>query len=137
MKKTIIYLLLILGIVLFAKLTNGQTLSPVKYEEKRDTLDVWIDKLVQVESGGRADIKILDSNNRYSYGCLQFQMETFRRNVRHFGLILNAEDGELENWIYDCPFQKALAKMMILEDPRAISNWQNSLPKIKIGRAHV
>jgi len=110
----------------------AQTLSPIKYDViVKDPLSKWIDKLSIVESGGRPGIKILDSNNKYSYGCMQFQMDTFRSYVRKYDLLPEAEDLELENWIYDCEFQKYLAHRMISEDPRNINHWKNSLPKIK------
>ena len=34
-------------------------------------------KLAEIESGLDPNIKVLDTNNRYSYGLLNFQMETY------------------------------------------------------------
>jgi len=33
----------------------------------------FLSALAQVESNGRTDLKVLDTNGRYSYGCLQIQ----------------------------------------------------------------
>ncbi len=41
------------------------------------TLSSWLEILADKESGNRADIRVLDTNGKYSYGCLQFQMETW------------------------------------------------------------
>lgn len=98
-----------------------------------DALDAWLTKLVKKESEGREHIKILDHNNQYSYGCLQFQMATFRSYVRRYDLLTNTEDGELENMIYDCDFQKVIARKMIEEDYSNWRNWYTSVTKSKVG----
>ncbi len=98
-----------------------------------DVLDIWLDKLAAKESEGRSHIKILDHNNRYSYGCLQFQMETFRSYTRKYDLLLNTEDSELENMIYDCDFQKTLARKMIEDDRSNWRNWYTSVSVKKLG----
>lgn len=96
--------------------------------QARDALDQWIDHLAQKESDGKTNIKILDHNNRYSYGCLQFQMQTFKSYIRKYNLLPDTEDKELENMIYDCAFQKTLAKAMIVDD---YSNWRNWYTSVK------
>lgn len=87
-----------------------------------DPLGAWLNRLVSKESEGKTHIKVLDHNNRYSYGCLQFQMATFKSYIRKYDLLPEAEDKELENMIYDCDFQKTLARKMIEDD---YSNWKN------------
>lgn len=101
--------------------------QPASIATQQDKLDVWLNKLIQVESGGKADIKVLDSNNRYSYGVLQFQMATFKGYVKQYNLLPYAEDREIENSIYDCDLQKALAKRMIQEDYNNWKHWYNSV----------
>lgn len=100
------------------------TATATTYE--KDSLDVWIERLILVESGGRADIKILDTNNKYSYGCLQFQEETWKYQMQKFSLRPYAESQELMNEIYDCSLQKTLAKEMILGDYGNWRHWLNS-----------
>jgi len=82
-------------------------------------LDVWLDRLAYQESHGRENIKILDVNDQYSYGCLQFQEGTFRKYGMKYGLI--SEDASIESIIYDCGLQKKIAKFMLSED---YSNWR-------------
>lgn len=98
-------------------------------KDVRTPLDRWIDKLVEYESHGRTQIKILDHNGYYSYGCLQFQMPTFKAYVERYGLLPEAEDSELQNMIYDCDFQKSLTKRMIQEDS---ANWQHWYTSVAI-----
>jgi hypothetical protein len=105
---------------ILASVVNGQ--SGVSAIQGKDKLDIWIDRLALKESEGNAHIKILDHNNQYSYGCLQFQMATFESYVHKYNLLPEAEDKELLNMIYDCDFQKTLAKTMIEDD---YSNWRN------------
>jgi hypothetical protein len=86
------------------------------------SLDVWINKLAEAESGNRARIKILDVNGRYSYGCLQFQMATFKAYSTRYGLV---DPDAITSWdeqIYNCQLQKQIAKRMIQEKP---SNWRH------------
>lgn len=85
-------------------------------------LDLWLGKLATAESGNRANIKVLDVNGRYSYGCLQFQMATFKSYSQRYGL---ADPATVTSWdalIYNCDFQKQVAKRMIQEKP---GNWRH------------
>lgn len=111
--------------------TNQIAVDPI--ERKADKLDAWIDSLVAKESEGKAHIKILDHNDRYSYGCLQFQMETFESYIKRYNLLPYAEYSELENMIYDCDFQKLLTRKMIEENPENWRHWYTSVAKRGLG----
>ncbi len=107
--------------------------SPASVAQARpDALGNWLNKLAIKESEGKNHLKMLDHNNQYSYGCLQFQMQTFKSYIRKYGLLQDAEDAELENMIYDCDFQKILARTMIQDDYTNWRNWYTSATK-KIG----
>lgn len=106
--------------------------APEASQTKLDPLGAWINKLAHKESEGKTHVKILDHNNQYSYGCLQFQMATFKSYVHKYDLLPEAEDKELENMIYDCDFQKILARAMIEDDYTNWRNWYTSVTK-KIG----
>lgn len=93
-----------------------------------DKLNQWLDKLIQTESQGRTDIKILDVNDRYSYGCLQFQMPTFVAYGHKYGILSgNESNSNLESLIMDCSIQRAIARHMILDDTSNWRNWYNSV----------
>ena len=89
-----------------------------------DPLSEWLDGLIQKESSGREDIVILDVNNKYSYGCLQFQMTTFIDYTTQF---------DLHGDIMDCGFQKLLAYQMIIDDHGNWRHWRTSVVKRKLG----
>lgn len=89
-------------------------------------LDAWIDGLIQKESSGKTNIKILDTNNRYSYGCLQFQMPTFIAYGKKYGIISGTE-ANLESLIMSCSLQRAIAKKMILDDSDNWRHWYHSV----------
>lgn len=89
-------------------------------------LDAWINGLIQKESSGQTNIKILDTNNRYSYGCLQFQMPTFIAYGKRYGFISGTE-ANLESLIMSCSLQKAIAKKMILDDSDNWRHWYHSV----------
>ncbi len=112
---------------------NPTQIAIAPVERKLDKLDAWIDSLVAKESEGKSHIKILDHNDRYSYGCLQFQMETFESYIKRYDLLPHAEDSELENMIYDCDFQKLLTRKMIEEDPENWRHWYTSVAKRGLG----
>jgi len=82
-------------------------------------IDIWLAKLAFQESAGKHDIKVLDVNGKYSYGCLQFQEGTFRKYGVKYGLITPSTP--VESKIYDCELQKKIAKLMLAED---YSNWR-------------
>jgi hypothetical protein len=88
----------------------------------RTSLDAWIDKLAEKESGNKERIKILDVNGRYSYGCLQFQMATFKSYSQRYGLVDPANVTSWEETIYNCSLQKQIAKRMLLEKS---GNWRH------------
>ena len=101
-------------------------------EVKKDALDLWIDELAEYECTGCAKdpykiIAVLDNNNKYSHGCLQFQEATWIGYVGQYDLMPHAEPHERMNRIYDCPFQKQVAKLMIEEDWNNWRHWRTSV----------
>lgn len=96
--------------------------STVTTSSVSTNLDLWIEKLAMAESNNRANIKVLDVNGRYSYGCLQFQMATFKAYTTKYGLVDPATVTNWESLIYDCALQKKTAKRIIKEKP---ANWRH------------
>ena len=89
--------------------------QPVKTEDietqeaskEPSALDAWIERLIRLESNGKNDIKVLDANGWYSYGCLQFQKPTFVAYGTRYDLFEATDD--INALIYDCDLQKELA----------------------------
>lgn len=107
--------------------TGSGEAGPSKYA----SLDAWLEKLAYYESNHRADIKVLDVNGKYSYGCLQFQEGTFRSYAIKHGLI--SRDTPTESVIYDCDLQKKLAKLMLAENPYNWQAWYTTVKKKGLG----
>ncbi len=97
-------------------------------------LDSWIEDLIQLESRGQEKLKILDVNGRYSYGCLQFQMNTFWNYGTKYGFLSDGDEDNLGILIYSCELQKEIAKAMIQERPGNWRHWYTSVAKKKLGR---
>lgn len=95
--------------------------------EKKNTLDSWLKKLVFLESEGKSNIKVLDNNGLHSFGCLQFQMSTFREFGLKYDLI--SKDDELGKVIYNCALQKKIAARMIEDN---YNNWRHWYTSVKI-----
>ncbi len=100
----------------------------VKAEEETITHQqlVWLYTLENCESRGREDIKILDSNKKYSYGVLQFQMDTFLREGKKYGLIeanLTSKEVLETKMIYDVDLQESIANRILLDGGE--SHWHN------------
>jgi hypothetical protein len=112
------------------KATPVLTMQVISVKEASQ-LDLWLEKLAQVESNGRERIKILDVNNKYSYGCLQFQEGTFRNYGVKYGLV--AKNANLESVIYDCTLQKQIAKRMIQENHILWQSWYTSVVQKNLG----
>lgn len=79
--------------------------------------DIYLSRLAQCESGGKENIKILDSNNQFSYSVYQFQMQTWKEQSAKYGLNYTEAD------IYDYAKQKYLAHLMLKDGGER--NWYN------------
>lgn len=88
-----------------------------------DKLDLWLEELAWKESNHQEKIKVLDWNGRYSYGCLQFQMGTFKAYMTQYGIVpATTPQVTWDAMIYDCKVQKSLAKLMIQDN---YLNWKH------------
>lgn len=128
--KKIFILITIVATVCFIFIAKKQTskkdvISEVEsepYSERKiDALDKWINKASEIEYGHKKEFRILDSNNRYSYGCMRFQADTFVEESMKNNMYGN---------ISDCEFQKSLAKSMILKNHKDWRHWYNTTKKI-------
>jgi hypothetical protein len=104
-----------------------------KEPRKKDSLDEWLDKLSFYESGNRQHIKVMDTNGKYSYGCLQFQEQTIRSYVQRYDLGGNWEKTEYLNIAYDCQASKEVARKMIEEDYANWKHWYNTVKRPEVG----
>jgi hypothetical protein len=126
------------GIVSPEALAMADTIRP-QFEVERGTLiveeapaiDIWLAKLAFQESAGKHNIKVLDVNGKYSYGCLQFQEGTFRNYALKYGFI--SRSTPTESRIYDCDLQKKLAKLMLAENYSNWRAWYTSAKKSSVG----
>ncbi len=92
----------------------------------------WLDRLAEEFEcpGCASNYKRIDSNGKYSYGCLQFQEATFKAAIRRNKALVGVEDNELMNYIYDCEFQKDLAEIMWQsEGASAYYHWRTSIDR--------
>jgi hypothetical protein len=96
-------------------------------------LDRWVDDLVQLESEGRTNLRIVDANGYYSYGCLQFQKRTFEKYGLMYNVITNDDLPNVKKLIYDCELQKKLAKLMIEDYYGNWRKWYTSVTKKGLG----
>ncbi len=104
--------------------------------EKIDSLDLYLNNLEEFECpncGPR--YKRVDSNGKFSYGCLQFQSATWREMVRrHDPDSEGKTDTEIHSTIYECNNQKQIAKAMFRENPKKASyHWYTTIYKKGLG----
>ena len=96
--------------------------------------EVTLILLAEEESGTQDNIRVLDVNNKYSYGRLQFQLGTFMQYGKLYGILpdeLTEAEGRL--LIHNPKVQKAIARLMI-ENGLACKpvGWYNSCKKLGI-----
>ena len=90
--------------------------------------EVWLHTLEFCESRGMENLKFLDSNDRYSYGILQFQMESFLREGKKYNILdKNITKEEAQKEIYNVGLQEQIANQMLLNGGE--SNWFNCYSK--------
>lgn len=106
--------------LLGVKATTARTSNDKIQVTPADPLDLYIERLAYAESGGRENIQIIDSNGKWSRGCLQFQDDTWKRYSAKYGIKAD---------IMDCPAQKRLARAILLE-PGGFRNWLTSAHRI-------
>ena len=95
------------------KNTASATLSALNTVEI-DKIDGIVPKLIDCESGGRVDVAVLDTNNKYSYGILQFQLDTFYSFGKKYGILdKNLTKKEALNLIMKPSLQIKIARKMI------------------------
>jgi hypothetical protein len=110
------------GLSLAPKLMTARTSNEATLTVTQpDSLDLYIEALAFQESSGKEDVVVLDTNGKYSRGCLQFQDETFRRFQAKY---------KIAGPIMDCPTQKRLARAILLGSPTGWTNWRKSVDKI-------
>jgi hypothetical protein len=91
--------------------------------------DGWIEDLSWCESQGHEGITVLDTNNKYSYGLLQFQLATFMGFGKLYGILpLEFTDNEGLLLIHNAHVQRAIAKEMLNDGLER--HWLNCVKQI-------
>jgi len=109
---------------------NLETVREVRVEPQAELTPLqeeWLSKLEQCESSGSTTIKVLDVNNKYSYGRFQFQSQTFLGYGKEYGLIATSTT-KAEPLIYDGELQKQIAHRILLDGGE--KHWYNCYNKI-------
>ena len=98
---------------------------------KVEILTPYLQDLAQCESGGRPDIKILDTNNYYSYGKYQYQLATWKKYGIEFGYFeKDISDAEARKHIYKEWLQDDMTLRIFLNYPEAWRMWYNCSKKV-------
>ena len=134
-----VLVVLVIGLISWANLAQGEfrgqnteyapqvaeSLNLPPKQAKNQAILAQIEKLARCESGNRWNIKVLDTNGKYSYSGLQFQLDTFIRYNKIHKVLPDLEDGEALNAIYDEWTQRELAYRML--ENGEWKNWYNCL----------
>jgi hypothetical protein len=122
----ILWILTLIVFPLSRARAEGPMLSPEQVYDAQ--MEQWLDRLQSDESGKNPLLVILDTNNKYSYGCLQFQAGTWAPYSRKY---------DVDKEIMDCSAQRYVAKKMIKDDYNAWRNWFTSVTKKTAGKPPV
>jgi hypothetical protein len=77
--------------------TNSPVLTVPIIDPIEIQKNIFINKLIDCESGGNEKIKVLDTDGYYSYGLGQFHMATWLKYGKELGTTrANIFDGELQ-----------------------------------------
>lgn len=68
---------------------------------------IYLAELAKCESGGKTDIKVLDTNGYYSYGAFQYQLNTWLVQSKNYGLDYIKKD------IFDLDKQVKLTHLLL------------------------
>jgi len=123
MKRKLLYLFLLLSVWFFAwGVLKAKAESPdLSYDQR---LENWVQQVRWEESRGHDMLVILDTNNKYSYGCLQFQMATWNNYSKKYGI---TEE------IMNCDAQIKLTKLIVQNEKKGYDNWWTTVHKKGVG----
>ena len=127
---------------LLAAVVITRKISPKWYERIEDTTLVgnepsecqnepnkgiveWVSELAKMENCD--PLGTMDSDKTLSYGKYCYKPSTFLHFVRKYGLLPEAEDQEVQNWINDNEFQDRLTLLIIENEPESWTHWRNSV----------
>lgn len=111
--------------MVFLPLKSKAEAPELTYDQK---LDYWIEQVRFKESEGNDMLVILDSNNKYSYGCLQYQMDTWNHYSKKYNV-----DAE----IMSCDAQKEVTRNIIKYEKDGWRNWWTTVVKKGVGKPPV
>ena len=117
----VVIIFLVCSIVLLNDMHRVMVISGVDFEEKRLNDLAWT--LAFCESSQIPDLKILDTNDKYSYGMFQIQMETWEWGCERFRL--NCTD--IQDYEQGRELFKAFYKVGEAKD-----HWVNCYRKMKL-----
>lgn len=112
------------GLSLFVFKAHAQA-PGLTYDQR---LDNWIEQVRWEESRGHDMTVVLDTNNKYSYGCLQYQMATWNYYSKKYNV-----DAE----IMDCDAQKEVTRNIIKYEKDGWRNWYTTVVKKGVGKPPV
>lgn len=125
-KKLILTIILLVTLVYGSGATAKAETPLLPQDQIYDAqMEQWLDRLQTDESGKNPLLVILDTNNKYSYGCLQFQAGTWAPYSKKYNV-----DAE----IMDCKAQRYVAKQMIKEDWNNWKHWKTSVTTKTAGK---
>lgn len=126
-------MLLVLSLLMLGQSSNAQSptieyekVSPIIVSVKETRYPDLIEKLNCCENYCKWDNKkIVDSNNKYSYGGLMFQMATFLQYGKEYEVLPEwVNESNFEHYIYDRDIQMLIAEKMIT-DGVGYQHWTN------------
>lgn len=112
---------------LYCGTTTSQMVIPRDEPTILQTQEIYLERLSMCESSGSTTIRIIDTNNQYSTGKLQFQNKTFLEQGKLYNLIPR-ETLKAEPLIYDGELQKKIARKML--ENHGEGHWLNCTNKI-------
>ncbi len=93
--------------------------------------DTYLKALQYCESGGRVNVRIVDSNNKHSTGVLQFQNATFKAKGIQYGVLpKDITNEEVEKLVFNPETQELIAHYILQNEPKGESNWYNCTKKL-------
>lgn len=137
-KKHIIIILFLLGVLVLTKLAYGKTQTgklEIKEEykylleeiDKRIAINIWLNKLVPYENCPVNGI--IDTNGKLSAGSLCYQDATFISFVKKYNLLPNAEEHEILNMRGDRELQFKASREALMESLNNVDHWRTSVKR--------
>lgn len=120
----VVAILLLLIISLFIKKADAQAPDLTPYEKYDAAMDIWLNKVVELESQGTCDVvNPKDSDGLPAFGSFQYKLSTVISLSKKYNVYSNVTPDTAYTIAMSCEKSRHLTKTVMQKNPQEFSQW--------------